>query len=308
MHPTMIRLYQAIKDLKGIEGNGSQTATANLLSTTSQVVKNWETRGVSKNGIIRASKILNISPEWLQEGVGKMQNTSIIPPTGLIAVKGFKKMNIHERIKQARIERNMTLEELGGKVGVTAQAAQKWEDGSIPRPKRLQEVATALGVTERWLQFGEEGIPPAGLIAVLEDTDTSDTHREIKMYDVELSAGTGNCTWIVREDEPLVFRAAWFKARHLIEENLRGMYVKGDSMSPVLNNRDTVIIDISDVEIVDGEIYAVCYKEKLYIKQAKNTEDGICLLSFNPEYGPMNISGEDAQRFQCLGRMVWRGG
>ena len=228
MHPTMIRLYQAIKDLKGIEGNGSQTATANLLSTTSQVVKNLETRGVSKNGIIRASKILNISPEWLQEGVGEMQNTSIIPP--------------------------------------------------------------------------------AGLIAVLEDTDTSDTHREIKMYDVELSAGTGNCTWIVREDEPLVFRAAWFKARHLIEENLRGMYVKGNSMSPVLNNRDTVIIDISDVEIVDGEIYAVCYKEKLYIKQAKNTEDGICLLSFNPEYGPMNISGEDAQRFQCLGRMVWRGG
>lgn len=49
-------------------------------------------------------------------------------------------------------------------------------------------------------------------------------------------------------------------------------------------------------------------QQKLYIKQAKNTEDGICLLSFNSEYDPMNISGEDAQRFQCLGRMVWRGG
>ncbi len=152
-------------------------------------------------------------------------------------------------------------------------------------------------------------IPPAGGIAVLEDTDTTHTHREIQMYDLKLSAGNGNAEWVLRRaEDPLVFREGWFRAKHLSPYNLRGMYVKGDSMKPVLNNWDTVLIDVSDTELVDGEIYAVVYKEKFYIKQIKHLADGIEMISFNPEYEPMPVKNGDVEKFQCLGRMVWRGG
>ena len=152
-------------------------------------------------------------------------------------------------------------------------------------------------------------IPPAGGIAVLEETDTTHTHREIQMYDLKLSADNGNAEWVLRRaEDPLVFREGWFRAKHLSPHNLRGMYVKGDSMKPVLNNWDTVLIDVSDTELVDGEIYTVVYREKFYIKQVKHLADGIEMISFNPEYEPMPVKNGDVEKFQCLGRMVWRGG
>lgn len=151
--------------------------------------------------------------------------------------------------------------------------------------------------------------PPAGGIAELETTDTRHTHREIQMYDLQLSAGAGNAVWVIRQaDDPLVFRAAWFAARRLSPDNLRGMRVKGNSMIPILQDMDTVLIDISDTELIDGAIYALCYKEKFYIKSIKHIEDGIELISHNPEHQTITVRTQDADKFQCLGRMVWRGG
>ena len=79
-------------------------------------------------------------------------------------------------------------------------------------------------------------------------------------------------------------------------------------MEPVLMNWDTVILDTSDTEIVDGQIYAICYKNNLYIKQLRHGEDGIQIISLNPEYTTMQIAYGSDVPFQVLGRMVWRGG
>lgn len=220
---------------------------------------------------------------------------------------------IHARIKQARNEKGLTLAQLGEAVGVSAQAAQQWEDeenGTVPRSKRLDHIAAALGVSAAWLQFGTSAsIPPPGGIAIAEQADTTHTHRKIQLYELRLSAGNGNADWVVRTaEDPLVFRDNWFRARQLQPNNLRAMSVKGDSMAPVLNNLDTVIIDISDTELIDGEIYAVVFKEKFYIKQIRHTADGIELISHNPDYPPMPVKNGDADKFQSLGRMVWRGG
>lgn len=225
MHETMKRLYQAAEEKKEIAGTGRQSAVARLLNTSPQNVKNWETRGISKNGMIDAARAFGISAVWLETGEGMM--SAFIPPSSIVA------------------------------------------DASDYRPEL-------------------------------------DTHWPIDMYDIKLSAGTGNGEWIIREDEPLYFRQAWFKARRLSRADLRGMYVRGDSMEPVLKNWDTVIIDTADTEPTDGEIYAVVYKDKFYIKTVRNVADGIDLISYNPDYPPIEV--READRFQCLGRMVWRGG
>lgn len=58
-------------------------------------------------------------------------------------------MNTGERIKQLRIARGMTLEELGQKVGVGKSTVRKWETGAIANMRRdkIAKLADALGTT-----------------------------------------------------------------------------------------------------------------------------------------------------------------
>ena len=73
MHETMARLYQAVKELKGLEGRGAQSEIARLLDASPQQIKNWEGRGISNQGMIDISKMLGLSAHWLKIGQGRMQ-------------------------------------------------------------------------------------------------------------------------------------------------------------------------------------------------------------------------------------------
>ena len=69
----MKRLYSAAEETLKINGRGRQTAIAKLIGATSQTVKNWELRdSISKDGLIKLSKALNISIDWLEHGTGHM--------------------------------------------------------------------------------------------------------------------------------------------------------------------------------------------------------------------------------------------
>ena len=58
-----------------------------------------------------------------------------------------------EIIKRLRIENDMTLEELGDKVGVGKSAVRKWENGIIANMKRdkIAKVASVFGVSPSYL-------------------------------------------------------------------------------------------------------------------------------------------------------------
>ncbi|CAM2142614.1 putative HTH-type transcriptional regulator SinR [Pararobbsia alpina] len=68
-------------------------------------------------------------------------------------------MDIHDRIKQKRLEKGMSMQELATACGLKGyQAVQQWEksDGTAPTRTRMPRVAEALGVSQEWLQFGVE--------------------------------------------------------------------------------------------------------------------------------------------------------
>ncbi len=71
MDKTMERLYAAAKELHGID---KQAEIARMLNASSQTVKNWETRGISKKGLLDIQRIMGISPEWLNSGEGEMRH------------------------------------------------------------------------------------------------------------------------------------------------------------------------------------------------------------------------------------------
>jgi phage repressor protein C with HTH and peptisase S24 domain len=85
IHETMSRVYQAAKELRGIEGPAE---VARLLNESPQLINNWERRGVSSSGLLKIALTLGCRAAWLSTGEGSMIETATdhsagVHPSGL---------------------------------------------------------------------------------------------------------------------------------------------------------------------------------------------------------------------------------
>jgi len=62
MHPSMVKLYDAAKNSRGVVG---QSAVARALVESPQTVKNWEQRGISKGGAVKAQAVFGCNANEL---------------------------------------------------------------------------------------------------------------------------------------------------------------------------------------------------------------------------------------------------
>lgn len=70
MHASAERLYKAAKDLCNTVG---QSNLARLLVESPQTVENWETRGVSNAGCVKAEGRIGCRAYWVSTGEGEMR-------------------------------------------------------------------------------------------------------------------------------------------------------------------------------------------------------------------------------------------
>ena len=61
MHEQMKRLYEAARVMKRVHG---QSELARLLNVSPQTVHNWQARGISKQGILKAQEVIGCSASW----------------------------------------------------------------------------------------------------------------------------------------------------------------------------------------------------------------------------------------------------
>lgn len=223
-----------------------------------------------------------------------------------------------ERIAAAIRQAGMTKSAVAQAVGVSPAAVTQWINGGTKdiKNENLFALATITGVSARWLATGEgdmhapNGIPEGATVHAYRSQDelSEEDYVFVDRFDVKLSAGDGNMVWTVREKDPLTFRHGWFKKKGLVPDNCKALYVRGRSMEPKLEDWDTVLIDTADTDLIDGDIYAVIYKNHFYIKTLERTGDGIRLKSENPEFKSIEVTEEELGALQILGRKVWRGG
>ncbi|UJX43071.1 helix-turn-helix domain-containing protein [Desulfovibrio sp. JY] len=85
------------------------------------------------------------------------------------------------------------------------------------------------------------------------------------------------------------------------------MDITGDSMSPVLMDRDSVLIDESQNEIIAGGIFAVGIDSEVYVKYLDKIPGKLILRSKNTEYHPIEVdmNGELSDSVRVIGRIVW---
>lgn len=77
---------------------------------------------------------------------------------------------------------------------------------------------------------------------------------------------------------------------------MRIIKAKGDSMTDYIKDGDLVGIDISQTEVIDGEIYAVYFAGEGMIKQIFKEADGSLILhSLNEKFRDRRVTEENGK-------------
>lgn len=229
----------------------------------------------------------------------------------------FWGMTTGTRIAAAREAKNLNQSELARALGVTPQSVQAWEsDKNTPRPKRLKEIAAALGVAASYL-MGESDRPPANLSSVVtgkfpaRKAQTGDI--EIPQYDVRASMGAGQ---IMPSDYIDTVRHITVSSAFLPEqgvsytkkENLAVITGFGESMNKTFCSGDPLIIDRGVNTVVTDGIYLFSMSSTLFVKRLQRIPNGIRVISDNDSYPPYDLVGADASEMVIHARVLlaWR--
>ena len=86
---------------------------------------------------------------------------------------------------------------------------------------------------------------------------------------------------------------------------LLAIKVRGDSMSPMFANGDTIVINVADRRLVSGEVYAVNCEGNPVVKQLVLKGEQWVLRSFNPDYAPKPYRTPDSD---IIGKVVYQPG
>lgn len=212
-------------------------------------------------------------------------------------------MDTGEKIKALRLQHNMTLEELGKRVGVGKSTVRKWETGAIANMGRdkIEKLSEVFNVSPTYLITKSSISPsiPKDFIQLFASPVPDNVVPMPRMRTVPL-IGTIAC------GDPI-----------LAEENIEGevavpdhinadfaLKCHGDSM---INARifDGDIVYIRQQETVnDGEIAAVLIGDDATLKRVHLYEDHIVLEPENPLYRPIVLWGNDMNTVRILGKAV----
>lgn len=181
-------------------------------------------------------------------------------------------MNMGERLKELRLEKGATQEEVGNVINVAKATIMKYEKGLVENLKRssIEKLAKYFNVAPSYLMCMEDEktdelgnpvvtIPILGVVKA--GYDYLAQENWIGNVDVDKKLADGN--------------------------ELFALKVKGDSMFPVLVEDDIVIIKKQDDFETGDIVVAIINGDEATIKKGKKTNNGILLQPLNTDYDPL---------------------
>lgn len=188
-------------------------------------------------------------------------------------------MTIHDRIKEARLRKGYSMQELGDEVGVTAQSVNQWENGGNPRAGKIAQIAKALSVSPEWLQFGIET--------------------------VQINHNHGTQTNFTGQSQTNTVNNNFFSNENKNSGSLKKIIIPDASMFPVLPENCELTIDTAQTVIIDGKIYEIQSGGLSFIRRIYRQIDGsLKIVCDNPEFESVIVSSDSVQ---IVGRVIeWR--
>lgn len=197
---------------------------------------------------------------------------------------------VGNRLKQAREENNITLEEAGLKVGVHKSTVLRWENGETEKIKLpiLEALADYYNVNPVWLM---------GYDVNKHFTKTDVLGNPVVSIPLLGSVKAGY-NYLAQEN--------WIGTVD-VETSLVGdgkdffaLKVKGDSMAPVFLEGDIVVVKKQNNCENNEFAIVIINGDEGTLKKIKKTDNGIILQPLNPAYGPVMYTKEEMETIPVL--------
>lgn len=213
------------------------------------------------------------------------------------------------RLKQKRENQNLSQVEVANLLKINRSSYNSWESGRAkPNKKNLTAIAKILNVpvtyfeseyniVNNYLQLSPDNqIKAEEYVEVL--LLSQQTSNVIPLFsvqvlsDIQLSAGLGEGFFDEFETETVYS-----------DEEQYGYdiaaWIEGDSMEPVYKSGEVALIRSIGFDY-DGAVYALSWKDSVYIKKLYRDEDGFRMVSLNKDYPEKFIPFEDEPRIVGL--------
>lgn len=205
-------------------------------------------------------------------------------------------MDMGEKIKTLRLEKEMTLEELGNKVGVGKSTVRKWETGMIANMKRdkILKISEALDTSPAYLMGWDNNVRPI-------ENGTKEKKKGV----------TINVLGRVAAGIPIEAIEDIIDTEEISEDMAAtgeyfGLKIHGNSMEPRIMDGDVVIVKRQDDAESGDIIIATINGDEATCKRLRKLRDGIELISNNPSYNPMFFNNREIieKPVRILGKVV----
>ncbi len=206
-------------------------------------------------------------------------------------------VSLSERLRMRMSELGMSQRELAERAGLSTVAVHKLVSGKAESSRKLVEIAEVLGCSSEWLQKGF-------MTPVAPDT----SYAQIPVLDVELPAGSGAHIDMERVTDWVPISRDWIQEKQFSKDRLVVVTVTGDSMTPRLQDGDTLLVNTADQKPASGNIYAIAVDNELRVKRLMKRMDGAWVISSdnksNPAYQDEIISSHNFEQLRIIGRAV----
>ena len=198
---------------------------------------------------------------------------------------------ISKNIKYLRELKRMTQDDVARAIGASDKAVSAWERGERePRMGYVQKLADLFEIEMETLMDGY----PMDMVNSDLPSNIVPIHR--RRIPVLGNVAAGQPIWADEEHDEYVDDDESTGADFALR-------VKGDSMSPLIEDGDFVYVRRSS-DVRNGQIAVVLDGDSATLKYFYVTPGGITLASHNPAYPPMVYAGEQAKELQIEGLAV----
>ena len=131
----------------------------------------------------------------------------------------------------------------------------------------------------------------------------------VPQHDVQASAGGGSVVHDESIVDHLAFKREWItQSLGCQPDKICVIQVRGDSMTPTINDADLLLLDMRLVTQKSEGVYVIEHSGALLVKRLRFKINGaVDVISDNARYGTETLTSKEAEQLSVLGRVVWHG-